>query len=129
MGVEVTGFVFEKTQDQFFCVNVAAAPLAAFQVKLQVAVTLRGLCNVLDCRCTERRTSEIGVKNDAGRIDNSPQRKAPVALEFLSDRKFEGVHSVDKAGMSVLSLRDLLSESKQNGTQGSGGSPVRMKLE
>jgi hypothetical protein len=51
MGIEVTGFVFEKTQDQFFCVNVAAAPLAAFQVKLQVAVTLRRLDNVFKGRC------------------------------------------------------------------------------
>jgi hypothetical protein len=109
--------------------NVATTPLAAFQIELEVAVTLRGLGNMFKRRCAERGTSKICVKDDAGRIDNSPQRKASVVPEFLSDRMIETIHLIGKAGMSLSSFGYLFANKKKYGSGSFGRRAARMNFE
>ena len=55
-------------------VDVALAPVSRFYIELEVGVAGGGIANVFQRGFRERGTSQVGVQDDTGRIDDRTQR-------------------------------------------------------
>jgi hypothetical protein len=97
--------------------NVATAPPAVMQIELQIAISLRCFGNVLKGGGTERRAPEIGVEYYARCIDDAPERKARIGIEFFGNLKIDRAHAVDKTVTSQLSFGNLFTYASENGSR------------
>src|SRR5438093_10611705 len=84
--------------------SVTRAALAGVEVELQVRVTLRDRGHRLDRLIRQRRAAEVRVDDDAGRVDDRPQR-------WLEDGCCEAQHALDKLVLRrrLTPARDRLS--------------------
>src|SRR5580658_2146542 len=109
--------------------NVASAPRTGFQVELQIAVSFCRFDNVLKCRYANRSASEIGVEYYSRCIDDAPQRKTRIGIEFVSDRKIEGPHAVDETVTGQSSHGNFFPYANEDGPRGFCNRAVRANLE
>ena len=75
----------QQARKQAIDVRIAFAAFAGRQIKFQVGVALRDFGNMLQRFLAQRRASEIGVQDDAGRIDHRPQRIRESVAELAFD--------------------------------------------
>ena len=70
------GFGAGDRRDQRFGVNGPRAARALVEVVFEIAVAARERGDPLDGRLGERRAPQVGVDDDAGRVDDGPERSA-----------------------------------------------------
>ena len=108
--------------------NVSTAPLAGFEIEFEVTVARSNLDHVFERGGTQRSSSQIRMKDDAGRIDDAPQRVALVLVDLFGNCAMEPSEAVVQAGERVLSLGYLLLDTKKHGAGGTNHDGVRFGL-
>ena len=78
-----------QAAEQRLGVDVAPAARAAAQVVLERRVAARDLGDAIDGRRRERRAAEIGVDDDAGRVDDRLQRRPERVAELCRGGGFD----------------------------------------
>jgi hypothetical protein len=68
------------------------------------------------------------MQNDARRIDDAPQRVAPILVDLFRNGEMESGEAVVQAGQRVLSLGYLLLDAKQHGAGGTNHRGARFGL-
>jgi hypothetical protein len=68
------------------------------------------------------------MKDDAGRIDDAPQRVALVLVDLSGNCEMESGKALVQAGERVFSLGYLLPDAKKHGARGTNHSVVRFSL-
>ena len=88
--------------------NVPTTPLPGFEIEFEVGVARGNFDHVFERGGAQRSSSQIRMKDDAGRIDDAPQRVALVPIDLSGNRVMEFSQTVVQAGERVLSLGYLL---------------------
>src|ERR1700684_3040548 len=68
------------------------------------------------------------MKDDAGRIDDAPQRVALVLVDLTGNCEMESGKALVQAGERVFSLGYLLPDAKKHGARGTNHGIVRFNL-
>ena len=68
--------------------HITPSPRPRYEIKLQIAVASRHLHDGPERILTQRRTSEVRLQDDAGRIDDAPKpRPQPVPQGLLGEKR------------------------------------------
>ena len=106
--------------------NVALAALAGFEIEFEIGVGESGFADVIKRGVGERSASEIRVQDDAGRVDDWPQRIAQRLAKLALDRGGEtGQREVKRFFVESVG-GDLLAQTGEDGADrvGDGGVAV-----
>jgi len=68
--------------------NIPFAARTGLEIEFKIRVSPRGLPNVFEGALSDGGTTEVGMQNDSGCVDDGSQRVAERASEFISDGRF-----------------------------------------
>src|ERR1700674_496094 len=70
--------------------NVALAARAGFEIVFEIAVLRGSMAKLFDYRWGERCAAQVGVENDASRVDDRQKRARENSFNFGGDKFFHG---------------------------------------
>ena len=114
----------QQLAEQSVHVHVALAALPGFDIELQIRISRGSVANVFQSGSCQRGASQVGVEDDAGRIDDRTQRVAQRLPDLARDRVRDSREGEVNGGRIQSPRRNLGAQTGQYGASGVGNGGV-----